>query len=71
MIGVFMCDRCVFLLVTLIKKTHQSHTRIPKIDMKHCFNDQKKKKKKEKDPTPNKSSIINRFIDVLKFIPNI
>ena len=31
----------------------------------------KKKKKKEKDPTPNKSSIINRFIDFLKLIPNI
>ena len=69
MIGVFMCDWCVFLLVTLIKKTHQSHTRIPKIDMKHCFNDEKKEKKK--DRIPNKSSIINRFIDFLKFIPNI
>ena len=69
MIGVLMCDWCVFLLVTPIKKTHQSHTRIPKIDMKHRFNDQKKKKKK--DPTPNKSSIINRFIYFLKLIPNI
>ena len=72
-IGVYDWCSYVWLMCFLIGHTNERNTSITHKNTKDWYETlfQWPKKEKKKDPTPNKSSIINRFIDFLKFIPNI